>query len=83
MARGAHIYSEITGYGSSNDAYHPTAPDKEGGGIATSIQMALEESLISSKEVKYINTHGTGTNANDGAELRGMKKYLGMSYQIF
>ena len=77
LARGAHIYSEITGYGSSNDAYHPTAPDKEGGGIATSIQMALEESLISSKEVKYINTHGTGTNANDGAELRGMKKVFG------
>lgn len=77
LARGAHIYSEITGYGSSNDAYHPTAPDKEGTGISTSIKMALEESMISSKDIEYINTHGTGTNANDGAELRGLKQVFG------
>lgn len=68
------IYGEIVGYGLSNDAYHPTAPDKDGKGIATAISMALENSSLEPNDIFYINSHGTGTRANDLAEYNGFKR---------
>lgn len=70
---GHKIYAEVLGHGLSNDAYHPTAPDKDGAGISYAIKMALKNSNITANDVLYINSHGTGTKANDSAEYRGFK----------
>lgn len=72
-----HIYSQILGTGLSNDAYHATAPDPDGEGIGFSVSTALDRSGVSSDQIEYINTHGTGTKANDAAELNGLKKIFG------
>ncbi|RMX26258.1 beta-ketoacyl synthase N-terminal-like domain-containing protein [Limosilactobacillus reuteri] len=70
---GHKIYAEILGHGLSNDAHHPTAPDKDGFGIAYAIRMALRNSGLAPKDIIYVNSHGTGTKANDSAEYRGFK----------
>jgi 3-oxoacyl-[acyl-carrier-protein] synthase II len=77
LSRGATIYGEIRGYGLSNDAFHATAPDPEGKGIQNAVGMALKQAGISASEVGYINAHGTGTNANDQAEVRGLQGVFG------
>lgn len=81
IARNAKIYSEICGYGLSNDGYHATAPDPEGMGIYHAVKMAVESSDIAKDDVKYINTHGTGTAANDVAEVRGLRQFFGDSFE--
>lgn len=75
-ARGAHIYAELCGYGSSNDAYHMTAPraDAEGGALA--FKQAWEETGVDTDKV-YINAHGTSTPMNDKLETLAIKKALG------
>lgn len=77
MARGAEIYAEICGYGSTCDAYHMTAPDPEASGGATAIRDAYNESGIYMPEKIYINAHGTGTPLNDKAETKAIKKVFG------
>lgn len=77
LENGHKIYAEILGHGLSNDAHHPTAPDKEGAGIAYAINMALKNSGLLPKDILYINSHGTGTKANDSAEYRGFKSVFG------
>lgn len=77
IKRGAHIYAEILGYGSSNDAFHATAPDKNGKGIALAIKNCIKNSKIKLEDVKYINSHGTGTKANDSAEIKGIAEVFG------
>lgn len=67
------IYGTVLGYGLSNDAYHPTAPDIEGNGISSAISEALKNSGIGPEEVVYVNSHGTGTRANDISEFTGIK----------
>ena len=74
--RGAHIYAELCGYGSTCDAYHITAPQPQAQGGATAIAQAFQE-LNKTTEHIYINAHGTGTPLNDKAETLAIKKALG------
>lgn len=83
--RGAHIYGEVCGYGSTCDAYHMTspAPDAEGG--ARAMKQALEEANYTGSERVYVNAHGTGTPMNDSGETLAIKKALGeeQAYKAF
>ncbi|MDP2892627.1 MAG: beta-ketoacyl-ACP synthase II [Bacillota bacterium] len=76
-ARGAKVYAEICGYGSTDDAYHMTAPDPEGEGSANAIRLAMAEAGISPEDVGYINAHGTSTPINDRIETMAIKRALG------
>lgn len=75
-ARGAHIYGELCGYGSTCDAHHITAPDPEAVGGAEAIRQAYKESGVNSDDI-YINAHGTSTLLNDKSETVAIKKALG------
>ena len=77
IARGAHIYGEVVGYGTTCDAHHITMPSPEGEGAARAMEMAIEEAGILAKEVSYINAHGTGTPYNDLFETRAIKATFG------
>lgn len=76
-ARGAKIYGEICGYGSTCDAYHITAPHPEALGGARAMVQALEEAGYTGGERVYINAHGTGTPLNDSGETLAIKKAMG------
>lgn len=76
-ARGALIYGEITGYGSTCDAYHMTAPAPDAEGGKRAIEEALRESGWNDGERIYINAHGTGTPLNDKGETLAIKGALG------
>lgn len=75
--RGARIYGEITGYGSTCDAYHMTAPAPDAEGGRRAIEEALRESGWNDGERIYINAHGTGTPLNDKGETLAIKGALG------
>jgi len=75
--RGANIYAEVVGYGSSGDAYHITAPSEDGDGGARAMQMAMRKAGIASAEVDYINAHGTSTPFNDRLETMAIKASFG------
>lgn len=75
--RGAKIYCEIVGYGSTGDAFHISAPAKEGEGAARAMKQALEDASISPEEVDYINAHGTSTDMNDRYETQAIKNIFG------
>ena len=75
--RGARIYGEISGYGSTCDAYHITAPLPDAAGGARAMKQALEESGYTGEEKLYINAHGTGTPLNDSGETIAIKTALG------
>lgn len=77
VARGAHIYGEVCGYGNTNDAHHMTAPDPDALGSSRAIQMAVEEAGISAADEIYINAHGTSTPMNDKTETKAIKLALG------
>ncbi|HIR10120.1 MAG TPA: beta-ketoacyl-ACP synthase II [Candidatus Avoscillospira stercoripullorum] len=76
-ARGAKIYGEICGYGSTNDAYHITAPHPDGVGGAKAMADALREAGYTGDELVYVNAHGTGTHLNDAIETMALKKAFG------
>ena len=76
-ARGAHIYCEVCGYGSTCDAYHITAPDPEGAGGARAMEQALAEAGWNAGETVYVNAHGTGTPMNDVTETMAIKTAFG------
>ena len=76
-SRGAKIYGEVCGYGSTCDAYHITAPDPEAEGGARAMKQALEEAGFTGTESVYVNAHGTGTPLNDVGETLAIKKALG------
>lgn len=82
-ARGAKIYAEVVGYGTTCDAYHVTMPSPEGEGAAKAMEMAITDAGIRPDEVSYINAHGTGTPYNDLFETRAIKKVFGdAAYKI-
>ncbi len=75
--RGATIYAEITGYGSSFDAYGITRPEPEGKGAALAIKAALREAKLDPSDIDYINAHGTSTRLNDLMETVAVKRVFG------
>lgn len=77
QARGAQILCEVTGYGTSDDAYHISAPAENGAGAALCMQLALADAGLQPAAVDYINAHGTSTPLNDKAETAAIKAVLG------
>jgi 3-oxoacyl-[acyl-carrier-protein] synthase II len=75
--RGATIYAEITGYGSSFDAFGITRPEPEGKGAALSMSAALREARLDPSKIDYINAHGTSTRLNDLMETVAVKRVFG------
>ena len=82
LNRGATIYGEIAGYGSTCDAYHLTSPSPDGEGAADAMKLAIEDAGITPKEVGYINAHGTGTPYNDLFETMAIKTVFGEKTEI-
>ena len=76
-ARGAHIYAEVVGYGTTCDAYHLTAPNPEATMAARAVKLAVDEAQLAGERRLYINAHGTGTPLNDAMETKAFKKALG------
>ena len=76
-ARGAKIYGEVCGYGSTCDAYHITAPHPDGRGGAQAMANAMKEAGYTENDTVYINAHGTGTQMNDAVETIAIRKALG------
>lgn len=77
LSRGAVIYGEICGYGSTCDAYHITSPHPEARGAARAMSDAMLEAVYSPDDVVYVNAHGTGTRMNDAVETLAIKRALG------
>ena len=76
-SRGAKIYAEVAGFGSSSDAYHITAPREDGSGGAKAMEKAFADAGMKKEEIQYYNAHGTSTHANDAAETRMLKTVFG------
>ena len=83
LARGAKIYGEVIGYGSTADAHHITAPEETGAGAAQAMRVALQQAKIRPEQIDYINAHGTSTPLNDKSETAAIKTVLGeAAYQV-
>lgn len=82
LKRGAYIYGEVVGYGSTSDAYHITAPHPEGKGAYMAMKKALEEAEITPEQVDYINAHGTSTPMNDRLESGAIVKLFGKEVPV-
>ena len=76
-ARGARIYAEVVGYGSTSDAYHITSPQDDGSGAAKAMTYAMKDAGVSAEDITYINAHGTATHHNDLFETRAIKLAFG------
>lgn len=77
VARGAHIYAEVAGFGTSNDAHHMTAPRPDGSQAARSMRMALDDAHVVPGEIGYVNAHGSSTPLNDPTETLAIKHVFG------
>jgi 3-oxoacyl-[acyl-carrier-protein] synthase II len=81
--RGAPILAEVTGYGTTDDAHHISAPAENGAGAAISMKLALEDAGLTINDIHYINAHGTSTPLNDKSETAAIKTVFGeQAYQI-
>jgi 3-oxoacyl-[acyl-carrier-protein] synthase II len=69
-ARNANVLAVLRGWAMTNDAFHPTAPQKEGSGLADCIRLSMEMAEVGGDEIGYVNAHGTGTPLNDSAEAQ-------------
>lgn len=78
-ARGANIYAELTGFGTSSDAHHMTAPPEDGRGASLSMSNAISDAQINLQDIDYINAHGTSTPLGDLAETIALKSVFGNS----
>lgn len=76
-ARGAQIYAEVIGYGASGDAYHITAPEESGAGMALAMKSALRDAECVPTDIDFINAHGTSTKLNDKTETKAIKLVFG------
>jgi 3-oxoacyl-[acyl-carrier-protein] synthase II len=76
-SRGASIYAEIVGYGSTSDAYHMTGQPEGGEGAVRSMRMAIRKAGVQPSAVDYINAHGTSTPVNDPTETQAIKTAFG------
>ncbi len=77
LARGAKVYAEVLGYGTSNDAYHMAAPEPAAEGVAEMMRSALARAGVEPERVGYINAHGTSTPLGDAAETKAIKDVFG------
>ncbi len=77
LARGANILCEVSGYGTTDDAYHISAPAENGAGAALCMKLALEDAGLKPFEIDYINAHGTSTPLNDKSETAAIKSVFG------
>ena len=83
QARGADILCEFSGYGTSDDAHHISAPAEDGAGAALSMRLALENAGLAVTDIGYINAHGTSTALNDKGETNAIKTVFGeQAYKI-
>src|SRR5690606_17740966 len=76
-ARGATIYAELCGYGTTNDAFHMTAPRPDGQQAARAMRMAIDTAGISVDEIDYVNAHASSTPLNDSTESRVIREVMG------
>ena len=76
-ARGARVYAEVLGYGTSNDAHHMAQPDPESVGVAEMMRAALRRAELEPERIGYINAHGTSTPQGDLAETNAIKDVFG------
>jgi 3-oxoacyl-[acyl-carrier-protein] synthase II len=76
-ARGANILGTIIGYGATSDAYHLTAPDKDGRGASDAMLLAMSDAGVEPEDIVYVNAHGTSTPLNDKSETMAIKRALG------
>ncbi|MDR0339818.1 MAG: beta-ketoacyl-ACP synthase II [Desulfovibrio sp.] len=76
-ARGATVYAEIIGFGSAGDAWHMTAPEDSGDGMARAMRNAVKDAGLQADDIDHINAHGTSTQLNDLAETRAIKTVFG------
>ena len=81
--RNAKIYGEVKGYGMSGDAYHITKPSEDGNGGFRAMKMALNESLLNSEDIGYVNAHGTSTQVGDMIELNSVEKLFSTNKNLF
>jgi 3-oxoacyl-[acyl-carrier-protein] synthase II len=83
QARGANILAEVSGYGTTDDAHHISAPAENGAGAAISMKLALDDAALDIMDIEYINAHGTSTPLNDKSETAAIKTVFGeQAYQI-
>lgn len=83
LARGANILCEFSGYGTTDDAHHISAPAEDGAGAANSMQLALKDAGLDLVDIDYINAHGTSTPMNDKSETNAIKTVFGeQAYKI-
>jgi 3-oxoacyl-[acyl-carrier-protein] synthase II len=82
VARGARVYAEVLGYGTTNDAHHMTAPRPDGSQAARCMRLALADAHVEPGDIQYVNAHGSSTPLNDPVETQAIKQVLGDSARV-
>lgn len=77
LQRGADVLAEVRGYGTTNDAFHITAPAEDGAGAAACMRITLADAGLQPGDIDYINAHGTSTQLNDSSETKAIKQVFG------